>query len=142
MLRAQSPIPIAGGEHEATLAGFYELITSRAVDVLQPDVNRVGGLTVAQKICAIAEAADLPVVPHAGQMHNYHLVASQPACPIAEYFPVNARPLVGNEMPHLLFSGEPIADQGHVTLPDTPGLGIAIAPQASVRELTGDVAPH
>jgi L-alanine-DL-glutamate epimerase-like enolase superfamily enzyme len=73
-------------------------------------------------------------------MHNYHLVASQPACPIAEYFPVNARPLVGNEMPHLLFSGEPIADDGHVTLPETPGLGIAIEPRGSVRELGEDDA--
>lgn len=134
-LRSVSPIPIAGGEHEATLPGFHELISSRAVDIVQPDVNRVGGLTVAQKICALAEAAGTPVIPHAGQAHNYHLVASQPACPIAEFFPVTPRLYVGNEMPHLLFAGEPVAEAGHIELSGEPGLGITVDPRAPVREV-------
>jgi L-lyxonate dehydratase len=134
-LRSASPIPIAGGEHEATLHGFHELISTRAVDIIQPDVNRVGGLTVAQKICAVAEATGTPVVPHAGQLHNYHLVASQPACPIAEFFPVNSRPAVGNEIPHLLFAGEPVAKAGHIELSGEPGLGVSVDPRAPVREL-------
>ncbi|WP_166355575.1 enolase C-terminal domain-like protein [Phytoactinopolyspora limicola] len=133
-LRRVSPVPVAAGEHEATLAGFYHLITTGAVDVAQPDVNRVGGLTPARKVCALAEAAGVPVVPHAGQVHNYHLVASQPACPMAEYFPVNPQPLVGNEMPHLLFGGEPIAKDGHIELAQLPGLGITVAPRGPVYE--------
>lgn len=137
-LRAASPIPIAAGEHEATLPGFYQLITSGAIDVAQPDVNRVGGLTAGRKVCALAEAAGIPVIPHAGQAHNYHLVASQPACPMAEYFPVNPQPLVGNEMPHLLFEGEPTAIDGHIELSRSPGLGITIAPRSPVREVALD----
>jgi L-alanine-DL-glutamate epimerase-like enolase superfamily enzyme len=133
-LAASSPIPIAAGEHEATLSAFYEMITSGAVHVVQPDVNRLGGLTAAQKVCAVAEAAGVPVVPHAGQVHNYHLIASQPACSIAEYFPVNPQPLVGNEMPHLLFGGEPRAQDGYIELGESPGLGITVAPQHPVRE--------
>lgn len=133
-LRAESLIPIAAGEHEATLGGFYELITTGVVDVVQPDVNRVGGLTAALKICGLAEAAGVQLIPHAGQVHNYHLVASQPACPIAEYFPPNPEPLVGNEMPHLLFAGEPKAKAGYIELSDTPGLGITITPRAPVEE--------
>lgn len=135
VLRAEGLIPIAAGEHEATLSGFYELITTGAVDVVQPDVNRMGGLTAAQKVCALAEAAGVPVVPHAGQAHNYHLIASQPACSVAEYFPPNTQPLVGNEMPHLLFGGEPKAQAGYVELGETPGLGIVIAPKSPVEEL-------
>lgn len=134
-LRRSTGIPIAGGEHEATLQGFFELLVSGAVDIAQPDVNRVGGLTTAQKICAVAEAAGIPVVPHAGQVHNYHLVASQAASPMAEFFPVNARPLVGNEIPHLLFAGEPLAADGAITLSREAGLGISIAPRDPVREL-------
>jgi L-alanine-DL-glutamate epimerase-like enolase superfamily enzyme len=134
-LTAESPIPIAAGEHEATLGGFHELIAGGLVNVAQPDVNRVGGLTVAQKVCALAEAAGVPVVPHAGQAHNYHLVASQPACPLAEYFPVSSEPEVGNEMPHLLFAGEPRASDGSIELARIPGLGIAIEPRDGVREV-------
>lgn len=134
-LRARKTVPIAGGEHESTLFGFSELINSGAVDVLQPDVNRVGGITVAQKICALAEAAGIPVVPHAGQVHNYHLVATQPSSPFAEYFPVNPRPLVGNEIPHLLFAGEPIAEHGVIKLSTEPGFGVTVEPRAPVREV-------
>ncbi len=134
-LRSLSPIPIAGGEHEATLQGFHELISTAAVDIVQPDVNRVGGLTVAQKICALAEATGTPVIPHAGQVHNYHLVASQPACPMAEFFPRTSSPAVGNEIPHLLFAGEPVAKAGLIVLSGEPGLGITVAPRAPVREV-------
>ena len=134
-LRKRSGIPIAAGEHEATLHGIADLVQSGAVDIIQPDVNRVGGLTVAQKVCAIAEASGVPVVPHAGQVHNYHLVAACAGAVLAEYFPISPRPLVGNEMPHLIFRGEPVASRGMVTLPDTPGLGIEIAPKMPVREV-------
>jgi L-alanine-DL-glutamate epimerase-like enolase superfamily enzyme len=135
-LTAQSPIPIAAGEHEASLGGCYSLIAQRAVDVLQLDVNRVGGLSTAQKICAIAEAAGVEVVPHAGQVHNYHLVASQPACPLAEYFPPADPPDVGNELPHLIFEGEPVATGGEIELSDVAGLGIEIRPRVGVAEAT------
>ena len=69
----------------------------------------MGGITQAVKVCALAEAFGLEVVPHAGQAHNYHVVASQPACPMAEYFPPHAIE-VGNELPHWLFAGEPLAE--------------------------------
>ena len=45
-----------------------------AVDYIQFDTNRVGGITQARKIAALAEAHSVPVIPHAGQMHNYHVV--------------------------------------------------------------------
>jgi len=57
---------ISGGEHEFTRYGFRELIDRRAVDIVQIDVNRAGGITEARKIWAIAAAHDLPVRPHAG----------------------------------------------------------------------------
>jgi L-alanine-DL-glutamate epimerase-like enolase superfamily enzyme len=134
-LRRRAPMPIAGGEHEATLRGFHELIAAQAVDVIQFDTNRVGGLTQARKICAYAEAVGIPVIPHAGQLHNYHLVASQAACPMAEFFPPGPVD-VGNELPHLLFEGEPVAENGRVVLPGTPGLGLRLAPRPPLEEIT------
>ncbi|MEL6748611.1 MAG: enolase C-terminal domain-like protein, partial [Pseudomonadota bacterium] len=77
----RGPIPISGGEHEFTLFGFRQLLDLGAVSVIQYDTNRVGGITAAQKINALAEAYQVPVIPHAGQMHNYHLTMANANCP-------------------------------------------------------------
>jgi len=60
-LRRRTSIPIAGGEHEFTLYGFRDLLEARAVDYIQFDTNRVGGLTQARKIAALAESHSVPV---------------------------------------------------------------------------------
>jgi L-rhamnonate dehydratase len=126
-LNATGPIPVAGGEHEFTLLGFKQLLDARAVSVIQYDTNRVGGVTAAQKINALAEAYQVPVVPHAGQMHNYHLTMANLNCPISEFFPVNEVE-VGNELFYYLFEGDPLPENGFVDLKDdTPGLGISIS---------------
>lgn len=127
-LRAMNIIPISGGEHEFTLRGFRDVVEQRAMDVIQFDINRVGGITQAQKIVALAEAFDISVVPHAGQMHNYHVVMANIACPMAEYFP-KVPVEVGNELFWYIFDGEPVAERGYVSLPeDRPGLGLTLKP--------------
>jgi L-rhamnonate dehydratase len=119
-------IPIAGGEHEFTLAGFQQLIEHRAVDYIQFDMNRVGGFTAARKIAAMAEAFGIPVVPHAGQMHNYHLVMASYNSPMAEFFPPVTIE-VGNELFWEIFNGEPKPKDGYIDLPDNvPGLGLTV----------------
>ena len=120
------PIPISGGEHEFTLFGFRQLIDAKAVSVIQYDTNRVGGITAAQKINALAEAFQIPVIPHAGQMHNYHLTMANLNCPISEYFPVFGVE-IGNELFYYIFDGDPEAVDGHIDLDDaTPGLGLTL----------------
>jgi L-rhamnonate dehydratase len=125
-LRAMGRIPIAGGEHEFTLYGFRQLLDAKAVDYIQFDTNRVGGITQARKIAALAEAYSVPVVPHAGQMHNYHLVMASYNSPMAEFFPaVDVE--VGNELFWYIFKGEPSPQNGYIELdPNRPGLGVEI----------------
>jgi len=125
-LKSCARIPIAGGEHEFTLCGFRELLEAHALDYIQFDTNRVGGLTQTRKIAALAEAYSIPVVPHAGQMHNYHLVMASVNSPMAEYFPV-VDVEVGNELFWYIFRGEPRATNGSIDLDDdAPGLGLQI----------------
>ena len=57
------------------------------MDYIQFDTNRVGGITQARKIAALAEAYSVPVIPHAGQMHNFHVVMASLNSPMAEFFP-------------------------------------------------------
>jgi L-alanine-DL-glutamate epimerase-like enolase superfamily enzyme len=125
-LKSYGRIPIAGGEHEFTLYGFRELLEAHALDYIQFDTNRVGGITQARKIAALAEAHSVPVIPHAGQMHNYHVVMASLNSPMAEYFPM-VDVEVGNELFWHLFQGEPRAQNGYVDLDDnTPGLGLTV----------------
>ena len=129
-LKSRGRIPIAGGEHEFTLYGFRELLTARAVDYIQFDTNRVGGLTQARKIAALAEAFSVPVIPHAGQMHNYHVVMASLNSPMAEYFPI-VDVEVGNELFWYIFKGEPMARDGFVDLNEKAhGLGLTIDEEA------------
>jgi L-rhamnonate dehydratase len=125
-LKSYGPIPIAGGEHEFTAYGFRDLLEARALDYIQFDTNRVGGITQARKIAAMAEAYSVPVIPHAGQMHNYHVVMASLNSPMAEYFPV-VDVEVGNELFWYIFNGEPKAKDGFIDLDETvPGLGLTI----------------
>jgi L-alanine-DL-glutamate epimerase-like enolase superfamily enzyme len=126
-LNRMGRIPISGGEHEFTLYGFKQLLDAKAISVIQYDTNRVGGITAARKINALAEAYSVPVVPHAGQMHNFHLTMSSLNAPIAEFFPVHEVE-VGNELFWYLFKGEPQPVDGCIDLDDeTPGLGVEVS---------------
>ncbi len=125
-LKSYGRIPIAGGEHEFTAYGFRDLLEARALDYIQFDTNRVGGLTQARKIAALAETYSVPVIPHAGQMHNYHVVMASLNSPMAEYFPV-VDVEVGNELFWYIFNGEPKAKDGFIDLDENvPGLGLTI----------------
>jgi L-rhamnonate dehydratase len=117
--------PISGGEHEFTRYGFRDLIERGAVDVVQLDVNRVGGISEARKIWAMAAGASLPVLPHAGQLHNYHLIMAHLNSPIAEFFPL-LDPPDGNTLFWHVFSGEPTPVNGFITIGDRPGLGLTL----------------
>jgi L-rhamnonate dehydratase len=129
-LKSYGRVPIAGGEHEFTVYGFRDLLETRALDYIQFDTNRVGGITQARKISALAEAYSVPVIPHAGQMHNYHVVMASLNSPMAEYFPI-VDVEVGNELFWYIFDGEPRAKDGFIDLDENvPGLGLSIQPRA------------
>jgi L-alanine-DL-glutamate epimerase-like enolase superfamily enzyme len=129
-IRAESVVPISGGEHEYTRWGLKQLMDAQAVDVLQPDIYWCGGITETLKICAIASAYDLPVVPHGHSTNaTAHLIASQPAslCPLLEY-------LIKWNTIHQWFLKSPLRPVGGlVSLTETPGLGMELD-EAKIEE--------
>lgn len=132
-LKSYGRVPIAGGEHEFTIFGFRELLEADALDYIQFDTNRVGGISQARKISALAESFQVPVVPHAGQMHNYHVVMASLNSPIAEFFPL-VDVEVGNELFWYIFDGEPLPKDGYIDLDEkTPGLGLTINEESLKR---------
>ena len=110
-------ILITGGEHEFTRYGFREIIEKQAVDLLQPDIGRAGGVSEVKKICALASVYGLPVILHGSGAPAYHLAISTPNCPASEYIDMYAG---GGTA---FFSGEPQPKNGCVELPETPGFG-------------------
>ncbi len=132
-LKSASHVPISGGEHEFTIFGFRDLLEANALDYIQFDTNRVGGISQARKISAMAEAYQVPVIPHAGQMHNFHVVMASLNSPMAEFFPkVDVE--VGNELFWYIFDGEPEAVDGYIDLnDDLPGLGLTVNEESLKR---------
>jgi L-alanine-DL-glutamate epimerase-like enolase superfamily enzyme len=71
-LKARTAIPIALGEHIYSTHGFKEFITRQAVDVVQVDVVRIGGITPWLEVAAVAKAHGLRVCPHCGDLMQVH----------------------------------------------------------------------
>lgn len=137
-IRRSVSTPISGGEHEFTLAGFHQLLRHGAVDIVQPDVNRMGGITEARKVWALAQAYGIPVVPHSQQAHNAHLVISSLQSPLLEIFP-DTDVRTGYKFFTEFFEGEPRATNGVVHLRDAPGLGIMLNHDVVERYQAGRV---
>jgi len=128
LLHDRSPIRIAAGEWQNTHWEFLDLADRGKLDVLQPDVGRVGGFTEARKVCQIAAERERLVVPHCwksaiGIAASVHLAAATSVCPYVEFLPAEL-----SESPlrrELVVDEFPLVD-GAIPLPEKPGLGIEL----------------
>jgi L-rhamnonate dehydratase len=124
--------PIAAGEQEATLWGFDTLIHRGGVDILQPDLSRCGGFTVARKIADLAELRNVAVCPHAWLSDlltaaSLHLNAYLKRSLFLE-FNVSAGPMVRD------LCREPIRlEDGWIPVPQGPGLGVEVNEETIAR---------
>jgi L-alanine-DL-glutamate epimerase-like enolase superfamily enzyme len=124
-LQRRSPIRIAQGEWLSTRHEFADLIAT-GVAVVQPDVGRVGGLTEARRVCALAADAGRLVVPHAWKTGisiavAAHLAMATPHMPFFEFLPSD---LCESRLRKDLTRDELVFADGKLTTPTRPGLGI------------------
>ncbi len=128
-----APMAIAGGEALASLAGFRDFVTAGAIGVLQPDLAVCGGFTGVMRVAALAEAFELPVVPHVwGAVVNYHaalqLIAVLPTCRAGGAASLPFIEVDVTENPLLNLLGQPKPDSsGTIAIPDHPGLGLELS---------------
>lgn len=120
--KAVTSTRISGGEHEYTIWGIKALLDAGAVDILQPDPTWCGGITELTRICALASAHAVPVVPHFGWVATAHVIQSPPqtTCPLQEWL---IQPGAKSQALHRHKLG-PV--NGELAVPDTPGRGIAL----------------
>jgi len=134
-LASEQPIPIAAGEWLATRFEFIDLMDRGKVQVVQPDVGRVGGLTEAKRVCNLAEQRNLTIVPHLWKSSisiaaAAHLAATTPNCAFIEFLP--------NELCESALRKELVSDElrmvdGIIPLPTRPGLGFELNRDALAR---------
>jgi L-rhamnonate dehydratase len=125
-VRAHSPVPIAAGEQVATIWDFTRFINEGCVDVVQPDLSRCGGVSVAIKVAALAEEAGIDLVPHSWLTHlltgfSLQLIATLPRARFVE-FNVSQSPLTRG----IAQASFALAADGTVAIPDTPGIGVEV----------------
>lgn len=119
-LAAALDTPIATGEMLTSVAEHWELIRLKASDFVQPDAPRVGGITPFLKIMTLAEHERLMLAPHFAMEIHLHLAAAFNGNAWVEHFEW-LEPL-WNERLELV--------DGHMVVPNRPGLGVSLSDQA------------
>ncbi|MBT4587902.1 MAG: mandelate racemase/muconate lactonizing enzyme family protein [Rhodospirillaceae bacterium] len=122
-IRNSASMRIAAGENVYTHHGFRTMIEKKAVDLIQPDVIKTGGISVARKVLTMAEAFNLEACTHSfyygpGMAATLHVALNSP---LTEMIEVNPHDLSGWFMKPAL---RPV--DGYLTAPDAPGLGIEL----------------
>jgi L-alanine-DL-glutamate epimerase-like enolase superfamily enzyme len=122
-LKGRLEIPLAAGEMLFGLDEFAAYLARGALDVVQPDVTRLGGLTAALKVAALAERHHRPLSPHLLPEVGVHLCCGLPAVASVEY------------MPWLwpLWQEPPRIEGGQLVPPPRPGLGLEVNPEAVAK---------
>ncbi len=138
-LRRSVRIPLAAGETEFGLFGFRDLIARGCLDVLQPEVARIGGITPARRLWALAHAHNLAYAPHTGfsggiaHLASLHLAAAAPNFFTYEYMGTQ---YVQNPLRDIFTAPFPSPEGALIRLPQGPGLGMDLDPDAVARYRT------
>ena len=117
-LKAQTRIPLAAGQNEGLAWRFRDLISSGAVDIIQPNVVIGGGYTQCVRIAGMASAYNLPMANGgAWAHHNMHLHAGLANGGLVEYH------YAAVKVCEAIFGPLPAPADGWLALPEAPGLG-------------------
>ena len=131
-LREHAPLPIAGGEVLTRRQSFKPWLDRGCFDIVQPDVTKVGGISESRRIGRMAEEAGVRYIPHGwntacGLAADLHLASAFPGTDLVEY-------IAGSAYVDELRAGDWNLDtNGHLSIPDTPGLGLELDPDAVAR---------
>lgn len=127
-LTSVSKVPIATGENLARRQGFVDFILNKGLDIAQLDVRNTGGLLESKKIADLADLSLIPMCAHdtGSIVCNYATV--QWACAVRDF--LAAETVIGNGgwMDDIIVHDGLIVKDGHIALPEKPGLGIELNP--------------
>ena len=131
-LRNASPVPISGGEVLTRRQSFLPWIERGALDIVQPDATKCGGISEARKIAWMAYDHNIQFVSHGwntavGVAADLHLAAAIPVAHYVEY--LTPAPYIED----IVTQSFELDEDGMLTIPETPGLGIELDRDALAR---------
>lgn len=132
LLRRSAPLPIAGGEVLTRRQSFLPWLQAGALDIVQPDVTKVGGISEERRIGWMAQEHGVRFIPHGwntalGLAADLHLVSAFPETDLVEY--ITGSPYVDE----LVAEPWHLDVDGMLAIPDAPGLGVTLDPDAVAR---------
>ncbi len=136
LLRQHSPVPIAGGEVLTRRQSFAPWLRARAFDIVQPDVTKCGGISEERKIAWMADENGVRFIPHGwntalGLASDLQLASASPRTDMVEY--LTGSPFIDD----LPVNKWKLDADGMLPIPDGPGLGVALNPDA-IEKHTGE----
>jgi D-galactarolactone cycloisomerase len=134
-LRRHARLPIAGGEVLTRRQSFQQWIEAGALDIVQPDATKCGGLSEARRIAWMAYDHNVQFVSHGwntavGLAADLHLAAALPVARYVEF--LTPAPYI-DQLTREKFE---LDNEGFLTIPERPGLGITLDPDA-LRRFSG-----
>ena len=135
-LTAASPVPISGGEVLTRRQSFKPYLDGHLVDIIQPDVTKVGGISEFRRIAQSAEDQHIRVVPHGwntavGLTVDLHLAGALPRTDLVEYCTGSAY------IDDIVTEPWTLDKDGMLAIPTQPGLGLALDEEAVLRYTGG-----
>lgn len=130
-------IDVTGGEQDCDLPTWRRMIDMRAVDIVQPDILYLGGISRTLRVCRMAEAAGLPVTPHCANLSlvtlfTMHLLRAIPGA--GKYLEFSIEGADYYPWQEGLFVADPYGiENGHATVSGAPGWGVEINPDWLAR---------
>jgi L-alanine-DL-glutamate epimerase-like enolase superfamily enzyme len=131
-LRRNAPLPITGGEVLTRRQAFQPWLQQGAFDIVQPDVTKVGGISEERRIAWMAQENGVRFIPHGwntalGLAADLHLASAFHDTDLVEY--ISGSPYVDE----LTLEGFALDAEGYLPIPDRPGLGFTLNPDAVAR---------
>jgi len=131
-VKISTSTPICSGENIYSAWEFRRLLEKQAVDIIEPDISKCGGISEGKKIAGMADLRYIPVAPHntstaVGTIAACHLCASIPNFLSLEWHagrPPTDHPRYADW--NLITWDEPIIKNGYITLPGKPGFGFEL----------------
>ncbi len=136
-LREHSPVKIAGGEVLTRRQAFQPWLTAGALDIVQPDVTKVGGISEERRIAWMAQDHGIQFIPHGwntavGLAADLQLAAAIPTTDLVEY--LTGSPFIDE----ITVGGWTLDADGMLPISDAPGLGLELDREAVNRYTTGE----
>ncbi len=138
-LRRNAPLPISGGEVLTRRQSFEPYLRAGAFDIVQPDVTKVGGMSEERRIAWTAQENGVRMIPHGwntavGLAADLQLASALPGTDLVEY--KTGSPYIDE----VAAGGWSLDEDGMLPIPDTPGLGLELDPDALAKYAQGEQA--